>query len=508
MRFYEVDSSVDAIMSAAMLAQTRASSMGKQGKLSMNGFLQMLANAGIMMDYDGFKTVFDTNPQLKNVIAKFNQDEITFVGDSDDETDGYEEPQTDIPDDERVSKMAKRAMRTREFVEAKLTENAERTIKVTNIDFAGPSPDKMQLPTSVTLRLNVPYDADEDDIDDMVADDLEDRYGVKVSSFETQFTEGELPPHLSKMFGKDGSQVETRTDVMKQMRDIVDNKSAMNVTFGDGKQMVDMYTASVLVKIYDKVNDANKEKIVQRVGTIEKFMKLMPKLFDMISKNESVNESQRLDELAPLAALAAGAVRLGAAALRTGGMAAARGLASAAGRGIGLGAASAALASDSDKKSSSSTNAGEIGKKLAQATEGSSPHPKGSKKYKAHMAAKHANMNEVEDDLSDKIYAGIKAGMSKDEIISKYADKDNDPLLIDVMYSRIKFKMNEGKSVNEAWQAFNEAEEKSYTVVHAKHGKEVIKATSSYGAAKKYADMKKLKSTAGVDAHLMERDKT
>tara|TARA_X000001036_G_scaffold111921_1_gene104832 strand:- start:19 stop:1854 length:1836 start_codon:yes stop_codon:yes gene_type:complete len=49
-----------------------------------------------------------------------------------------------------------------------------------------------------------------------------------------------------------------------------------------------------------------------------------------------------------------------------------------------------------------------------------------------------------------------------------------------------------------------EDKENSYTVVHAKHGKEVIKATSSYSAAKKYADMKKLKSTAGVDAHLME----
>ena len=73
--------------------------------------------------------------------------------------------------------------------EAAVTENAERIIKVTNIDFAGPSPDKMQLPTSVTLRLNVPYDADEDDIYDMVADDLEDRYGVKVSGFETQFGE-------------------------------------------------------------------------------------------------------------------------------------------------------------------------------------------------------------------------------------------------------------------------------------------------------------------------------
>jgi hypothetical protein len=185
------------------------------------------------------------------------------------------------------------------------------------------------------------------------------------------------------MFGKDGTQVDTRTDVMKQMRDIVDNKSAMEVEFGDGKQMVDMYTASVLVQIYDKVNPENKEKIVQRVGTIEKFTKLMPTLFNMISKNESVSESvkenakQRLDEFAPLAALAAGAVRLGAAALRTGGMAAARGL------------AAAALSGDSDS-SSSSSNAVELGKQLAQATEGHSPHKKGTKKYKAHMAAMHA----------------------------------------------------------------------------------------------------------------------
>ena len=51
-----------------------------------------------------------------------------------------------------------------------------------------------------------------------------------------------------------------------------------------------------------------------------------------------------------------------------------------------------------------------------------------------------------------------------------------------------------------------EVEEHTYTVVHAKHGKEEIKASSSYGAAKKYADMKKLKSTAGVDAHLHTKE--
>jgi urease gamma subunit len=254
----------------------------------------MLANAGIMMDYDGFKTVFDTNPQLKNVIAQFNKDEITFVGDSDDEGAGYEEPQGDMPDDERVAKMAQRAtkMRTREFVE------------------------------------------------------------------------GELPPHLSKMFGKDGTQVETRTDVMKQMRDIVDKKSAMEVTFGDGKQMVDMYTASVLLGVYDKVNPANQEKIVQRVGTYEKFSRLMPKLYGMLGSRASY-----------------------------------------------------------------------------EVDEGDSPHPKGSKKYKAHMAAKHANMNEGKS-MEDKIAADIEAGMSTDAIIGKYANKrTTNTDEIRKIIQKIKFKM-------------------------------------------------------------------
>ena len=58
------------------------------------------------------------------------------------------------------------------------------------------------------------------------------------------------------------------------------------------------------------------------------------------------------------------------------------------------------------------------------------------------------------------------------------------------------------------WEVIEEAEERTYIVVHAKHGKEEIKASSSYGAAKKYAEMKKLKSTAGVDAHLADEEKT
>jgi len=298
-RFYEVDSSVDAIMSAAMLAQTRASSSGKQGKLSINGFLQMLANAGIMMDYDGFKTVFDTNPQLKNVIAQFNKDEITFVGDSDDEGAGYEEPQGDMPDDERVAKMAQRAtkMRTEEFVEGyEVLPKMDRDKYQKRDGLEGPIMTRSGKVVYYDNKEGKYYDPDTDMY--LSYDDYK--------MLDKKANEAELPPHLSKMFGKDGSQVETRTDVMKQMRDIVDNKSAMEVTFGDGKQMVDMYTASVLVQVYDKVNDANKEAIVQRVGTIDKFMKLMPKLFGMIGEGKSPHKKGTEKHRKHMAAMHAG----------------------------------------------------------------------------------------------------------------------------------------------------------------------------------------------------------
>jgi hypothetical protein len=73
------------------------------------------------------------------------------------------------------------------LVESQVVENAERIIKVSNIDYAGPALDK--LPTETTLKLNIPYDADEDDVYDMVADELEDRHGVKVDGFDMNFAE-------------------------------------------------------------------------------------------------------------------------------------------------------------------------------------------------------------------------------------------------------------------------------------------------------------------------------
>ena len=51
---------------------------------------------------------------------------------------------------------------------------------------------------------------------------------------------------------------------------------------------------------------------------------------------------------------------------------------------------------------------------------------------------------------------------------------------------------------------YEEAEEKHYMCVHADKGTHKCTAKSSYEAAKKAAEMWGMKSTAGIDAHLME----
>ena len=60
------------------------------------------------------------------------------------------------------------------------------------------------------------------------------------------------------------------------------------------------------------------------------------------------------------------------------------------------------------------------------------------------------------------------------------------------------------KDIKDEVESNLQEKEMTYTVVHVKKGKEVIKAKSSYDAAKKFAKMKGLSSTAGVDAHLMK----
>ena len=71
--------------------------------------------------------------------------------------------------------------------EAVISEDREVMVRATNIDYDGPALDK--LPTDVNVKVMVNPGDSEDEIFDMVADELEDRYGVKVSGFDMKMME-------------------------------------------------------------------------------------------------------------------------------------------------------------------------------------------------------------------------------------------------------------------------------------------------------------------------------
>jgi hypothetical protein len=242
MHFREFVDSIQSIIAVAELVKNDS----KDGTANMADFLYALKNAGISMDYDKFKSVYDSNPQLKNVIQQFDAESVTFVG-GEPEADA---PVGDIAPEEKVGQMAKRAMNKRESVE-----------------------------------------------------------------------EAGLPPHLAKMFDKYGNfkdpKKQAKFDAMqkkerekKQMKwvdvtpkgygpveedaslgprivgaleRIVDQKSAEEIKFFDGKAKVDMYTASAFMQVYNKANDANKKKMAKMIETRPGFISLMKKVFNIIS---------------------------------------------------------------------------------------------------------------------------------------------------------------------------------------------------------------------------------
>jgi len=98
-----------------------------------------------------------------------------------------------------------------------VTEDRAVMVRATNIDYAGPALDK--LPTDVNVKVMVNPGDDEDEIFDAVADELEDRYGVKVNGFDMNFAEsieeedviGDIIGKLEKMGVKGKTPQKSRT---------------------------------------------------------------------------------------------------------------------------------------------------------------------------------------------------------------------------------------------------------------------------------------------------------
>ena len=113
----EETSPTSIILAVAELMRKEADASRETAKTSIFVFLDKLQNAGLPIDYTGLKSYFDADPRLSNVIQQFNDREIEFVGQGDeDEAPDTGAPVGDIPPEEKVSKMAKAALAKRESI--------------------------------------------------------------------------------------------------------------------------------------------------------------------------------------------------------------------------------------------------------------------------------------------------------------------------------------------------------------------------------------------------------
>ena len=88
--------------------------------------------------------------------------------------------------------------------------------------------------------------------------------------------ESNLVKKVKEQIGNFGHEEYIEEDNVADLMDIVKNKSAKNMKFKDGSMKVDLFTASAMTKIMDKVNPQNKKKMMDMInnGTKSQFLKL------------------------------------------------------------------------------------------------------------------------------------------------------------------------------------------------------------------------------------------
>ncbi len=331
MHFREFVDSVQSIIAVAELVKKDS----KDGTAPMADFLYALKNAGISMDYDKFKSVYDSNAQLKNAIQQFDAETVTFVG-GEPQADA---PAGDIPPDEKVGQMANRAMNKREDVNEE--DDMDRDMSAEEEQFVDMVVDyyKGDMEDAYSIAGDVPRGTSSRRAD-YLHKEITSRLGIKemnedkslkakIDRLEDQNQHGQVALELAKAYGTElevnlinainavhqerGSiEIEERNlrdsisskyykkmmsmessldeanrgigiNILNTMEQIVDQKGAMEVKFLDGKSKVDMYTASAFMQVYNKVNEANQKKMLKMAETRTGFVSLMKKVFNMIS---------------------------------------------------------------------------------------------------------------------------------------------------------------------------------------------------------------------------------
>jgi len=108
MRFAEFQN--DAVADLIVVLRNKIRTADAQGQAMMMSWpevTELMADHGHdEYDYDTFKNMYDTNPDLQSIVANFNGDGITLGTKEKVEPDTVD---TDVPSDQAVDKMAKRA---------------------------------------------------------------------------------------------------------------------------------------------------------------------------------------------------------------------------------------------------------------------------------------------------------------------------------------------------------------------------------------------------------------
>lgn len=94
---------------------------------------------------------------------------------------------------------------------------------------------------------------------------------------------------------------EAKSSILDQLKGIVDDKQAKSIKFDDGSAKVDMFTASAITQVYNKVNDDNKTKIEKMLNTRTGLMSIAKVAMGALKEG-------KLDEVLPAVGAVAGGV--------------------------------------------------------------------------------------------------------------------------------------------------------------------------------------------------------
>jgi hypothetical protein len=118
MRLVEFDSSGEVLtqlLTVLNFLRQRAAKNKKPAVISFPALSYMMSNFGGSIDFESFKSLYDNNREVKDLIKNFNADTITIdpYGDTNN-VDQSNPDNADLPSVDKVDTMAKRALRKRQ----------------------------------------------------------------------------------------------------------------------------------------------------------------------------------------------------------------------------------------------------------------------------------------------------------------------------------------------------------------------------------------------------------